>query len=75
MFCADYIASFLYHGLLVGAGCELHHSNNSNNDNNNNNSNNSSSSKQQLSTEEVPGWLCVAAGCLSGEGRISHPSS
>ena len=64
MFCADYIASFLYHGLLVGAGCELHHNNSNNN-----------SSKQQLSTEEVPGWLCVAAGCLSGEGQISHPSS
>ena len=62
MFCADYIASFLYHGLLVGAGCELHSNNNSNNN-----------SKQQLSTEEVPGWLCVAAGCLSGQ--ISHPSS
>ena len=71
MFCADYIASFLYHGLLVGAGCELHHSNNNDNNNNDNNSSN----KQQLSTEEVPGWLCVAAGCLSGEGRISHPSS
>ena len=70
MFCADYIASFLYHGLLVGAGCELH--NNSNNSNNNSNNN---SSKKQLSTEEVPGWLCVAAGCLSGEGQISHPSS
>ena len=69
MFCADYIASFLYHGLLVGAGCELHNSNNSNSSNSNSNS------KQQLSTEEVPGWLCVAAGCLSGEGRISHPSS
>ena len=71
MFCADYIASFLYHGLLVGAGCELHHSSN----NNNNNINNNNSSKQQLSTEEVPGWLCVAAGCLSGEGEVSHPSS
>ena len=68
MFCADYIASFLYHGLLVGAGCELHRSNSNNNSNSN-------SSKQQLSTEEVPGWLCVAAGCLSGEGQISHPSS
>ena len=75
MFCADYIASFLYHGLLVGAGCELHNSNSNSNSNNNNNNNNSSSSKQQLSTEEVPGWLCVAAGCLSGEGEISHPSS
>ena len=72
MFCADYIASFLYHGLLVGAGRELH---SSNSNNNSNNSNNDSNSKQQLSTEEVPGWLCVAAGCLSGEGRISHPSS
>ena len=70
MFCADYIASFLYHGLLVGAGCELH-----NNSNNNNNNNDNSNNKQQLSTEEVPGWLCVAAGCLSGEGEVSHPSS
>ena len=51
MFCADYIASFIHHGLIVGLWFEY----------------NERSGRQDLTSAYVPPVHSVLAGCLAGE--------
>ena len=51
MFCADYIASFIHHGIIVGLWCEHKHIN---------------SEKSKISTAQVTPLHSIVAGLLSG---------
>ena len=51
MFCADYIASFIHHGILAGLWCEYKKL---------------YQSDKVISTQDVPAFQCFISGCLSG---------
>ena len=62
MFCADYIASFIHHGLLAGLWLEFH-------------SRWGKEKQEHLSTAKVQPFNSFSAGCLAGEvryKRINH---
>ena len=55
MFCADYIASFIHHGVLVALWCELEQK-----------SVTKVEEKSQISLQSISGSQWLLAGCLSG---------
>ena len=55
MFCADYIASFIHHGFLVGLWCEFKKRQNE-----------EKIKDEKLTTQDVPAYQSFLVGCLSG---------
>lgn len=51
MFCADYIASFIHHGIIVGLWCEYQ---------------DKKSDKSKINTAQIPPLHSMLAGLLSG---------
>ena len=57
MFCADYIASFIHHGIIVGLWCEY---------------NKRLGTDKNIDTDSVSSVKSVFAGCLAGKKKISN---
>ena len=56
MFCADYIASFIHHGIIVGLWCEY---------------NKRLGTDKNIDTDSVSSVKSVFAGCLAGKKKRS----
>ena len=57
MFCADYIASFIHHGIIVGLWCEY---------------NKRLGTDKNIDTDSVSSVKSVFAGCLAGKKKRSN---